>query len=106
MNRQHFIGASDISAILGISPWKTPLQLYLEKTGQAEPEKEKPVLRRGQRWEPIALQMLMDLIEDDEGSRPTLWARNERFIDKSHDFFSCEIDAEIDYHGERTNVEI
>lgn len=28
------IGASDAPIIMGVSPWKTPFQLWLEKTGQ------------------------------------------------------------------------
>ena len=31
--RRNGIGASDIAAVLGISPWKTPLQLYMDKRG-------------------------------------------------------------------------
>jgi len=33
--RKKGIGGSDISAIMGVNPWKTPYQLYLDKTGQA-----------------------------------------------------------------------
>lgn len=32
------IGGSDVAALMGFSPWKTPLQLWLEKTGRQEPE--------------------------------------------------------------------
>lgn len=35
--RKNGIGGSDVAAALGISPWKTPLQLFEEKTGKAEP---------------------------------------------------------------------
>jgi len=31
------LGGSDIGAILGLNPWRTPYQVFLEKTGQAEP---------------------------------------------------------------------
>ena len=36
--RKSSIGGSEAAAILGLSPWKSPFQLWLEKTGQAEPE--------------------------------------------------------------------
>lgn len=36
--RRGGIGASDMPAILGVSPFKTPLDVYLEKTGQTTPE--------------------------------------------------------------------
>lgn len=32
------IGGSDAAVIAGLNPWKSPFQLWLEKTGQAEPE--------------------------------------------------------------------
>ena len=38
MDRKGFIGGSDIAAIMGISPWKTALQLWGEKTGKIEPK--------------------------------------------------------------------
>ncbi len=34
--RRSGIGGSDIAAILGLSPYKTPLQLWMDKTGRAE----------------------------------------------------------------------
>lgn len=32
------IGGSDASVVVGLNKWKSPFQLWLEKTGQAEPE--------------------------------------------------------------------
>lgn len=37
-DRKGYIGGSDIAAVMGVSRWKTPLQLWAEKTGQVEPE--------------------------------------------------------------------
>lgn len=34
--RRAGIGGSDIAALLGLSPWKTPLQLWMDKTGRSE----------------------------------------------------------------------
>lgn len=36
--RRHGIGGSDAPVIAGLSPWKTPLKLYLEKRGEVEPD--------------------------------------------------------------------
>ena len=36
--RRKYIGGSDIAVVMGMSRWKTPLKLWLEKTGQAEPD--------------------------------------------------------------------
>ena len=35
--RRKYIGGSDIAAVMGMSRWKTPLKLWLEKTGECEP---------------------------------------------------------------------
>ena len=37
-NRQTYIGASDCAAVLGMSRWKTPIQIWAEKTGALEQE--------------------------------------------------------------------
>ncbi len=36
--RRNYIGGSDIAVIMGMSRWKTPLKLWLEKTGEADPD--------------------------------------------------------------------
>ena len=36
--RKSYIGGSDIAVVMGMSRWKTPLALWLEKTGEVEPE--------------------------------------------------------------------
>ncbi len=41
------VGGSDAAALLGLSPWRTPLQLYLEKVGEG-PAPEPPT--DAQRW--------------------------------------------------------
>lgn len=38
--RRNYIGGSDISAVIGLSPWKTPVALWREKRGETIPEAE------------------------------------------------------------------
>ncbi len=47
--RQSFIGGSDASAIMGMNPYKTNVELWLEKTGQFKPEdiSDKPYVKYG-----------------------------------------------------------
>jgi putative phage-type endonuclease len=35
--RRRGIGGSDVGAILGVSPWKTPLDVYFDKIGESDP---------------------------------------------------------------------
>jgi len=37
-DRKKFIGSSDIAAVMGLSRWTTPLQLWAVKTGRLEPD--------------------------------------------------------------------
>jgi len=54
INRPHGIGGTDISAVLGLSPYKTPLQLWAEKVSdQGPPQRDAIHLRFGQHLEPF-----------------------------------------------------
>jgi len=53
--RESHIGASDAPVIMGVSPWKTPYQLWMEKIGNGKKQKETIYMQRGNDLEPIAL---------------------------------------------------
>lgn len=55
--RRKGIGGSEASAALGLSRYKSPFQLYLEKTGEIDEYSDSPVLRRGTRFEPVLREM-------------------------------------------------
>jgi len=100
LDRQTYIGSSDTAAILGISPWKTPLDVYLDKVQPrveiTDPDKLR-VLNRGKRMEPYVI----DLLAEETGLE--IVCRNERYIDTEYNFLAAEIDAEA-ASGE--NIEI
>jgi len=45
--RRHFIGGSDIGAILGLNPYKTPVDVWMEKTGKAKDQSTNLAMRFG-----------------------------------------------------------
>lgn len=45
--RRTGIGGSDAAAVLGISPWATPVTVWLDKTGRAAPREETEAMRIG-----------------------------------------------------------
>lgn len=51
--RNSIIGSSEAAAACGMSEYKTPLGVYMEKTGQAEPFAGNEHTRRGKRYEPL-----------------------------------------------------
>jgi predicted phage-related endonuclease len=107
-DRTRFIGGSDVGPLLGVSPWKTPFQLYQQKIGawieEITPAKQR-ILDRGHRWEPIVLEMLVDEL-CDRGHQVEVVATGQRYIDPELPFLACEIDAELIVDGEPVNGEM
>ncbi len=55
--REYGIGASEVGAVLGLSPYETPFSLWLKKTKQVPPEPENLAMRMGHVLEPIVVQL-------------------------------------------------
>lgn len=51
--RRNGIGASEAAAVLGLSRWETPLEVYLRKKGLMPPKEETAAMRRGRRMEAV-----------------------------------------------------
>lgn len=96
---RHYLGGGNVAGILGVSPYKTPLQEYLTIVGEAEaPSAERlSFFRRRKSFEPVAA----ELFQEKTGLQ--LVTVNERYTDHEHAFIKAEIDAET-AGGE--NVEI
>lgn len=58
--RKSHIGASDAPIVMGISPWKTPYQLWEEKLGLSKQPAQNFAMKRGHELEPKALQAYND----------------------------------------------
>lgn len=106
--RGSYFGGGDVAAVLGVSPYRTAVDVYLSKLPDApppepDPEREKLFLR-GKDWEPIVLKWMVD----DFGINVT--ARNQRYRDAEYPFMAAEIDFEwmttdgIDANGEIKSV--
>ena len=59
--RKKGIGGSDAGAILGISPWKTPLQVYMDKVGATDPIQDNDSMFWGRTLEPVIRQRYADV---------------------------------------------
>lgn len=95
---RHYIGGGNIAGILGLSPFKTPLQEYLTIIGDEEQPTEDQLdfFARRKALEPFAVA----LFERETGKK--IVRANERYTDREHAFIRSEIDAET----ETENVEI
>jgi len=59
--RRKGIGGSDVAAILGMSKWKTPLDVYLDKTGQLADTPDNAPMLWGRNLEPVVRQHYSDV---------------------------------------------
>lgn len=51
--RRNGVGGSDLAAICGLSKWRRPIHVYLEKIGKAPPEEPNEAAEWGTRLEPL-----------------------------------------------------
>ena len=88
MDRTKFIGASEIAAVMGLSPWQTPLQVWMIKTGKVEPDdlSEVEAVEWGTRLERV----VSDKFAEKNGVK--LIAYKKRFVHEKYPFLSCELD--------------
>lgn len=70
--RKTGIGGSDCAVVLGMSPWKTPLELYYEKTGLVEPEdiSNRESVKMGNMLEPIVYDLFCEHNISDDLTSP------------------------------------
>jgi len=55
VDRDSYLGGTDVAAILGRNPWKTPMDVYLRKTKQAPPDPTNERMLWGLILEPVIL---------------------------------------------------
>ena len=101
--RKGHIGASDASAVLGLCPWRTNVQLWEEKMSDEEPvEIINPNIERGIKSEPHIRELYAiesgDSVQDGTGIM---------LVSNEHPFMSCTLDgACIDKDGKPYILEI
>ncbi len=86
-DRSKYLGGSDMAAVMGVSPYKSRYQLWLEKTGRVEAKDISglPHVRRGIEGEVVAREM----IEAHTGTNfePSAWKHD------LYDFLVCHDDG-------------
>jgi len=96
MERKGFLGGSDCAAIMGMSRWSTPLQVWAEKTGQiVRPEIDSEACELGKELEDYVARRFtrktgieVEMLLDDKG-------RRLRHSHKKYPYISCEIDRRV-----------
>jgi predicted phage-related endonuclease len=99
VDRRTFLGGSDAAAIVGVSPWKTALEVYLQKRGERDDDDREndPALQElfemGKEEEPVIINRLIRRYGVKVTKRSTPEAPN-RYVDPEHPFLAAEVDFE------------
>lgn len=99
------IGGSDAAAIVGLNPYKTNTDLYLEKTGQKESSdiSDKPYVLYGTKAE----EHLRELFRLDFPQYQVQYFDNNMYLNSKYPFAHASLDGELtDEDGRRGILEI
>jgi len=90
--RRTGVGGSDAAAVLGISPFSTAYELYLDKLDQAPPE-DKNFLKEGRYWGSVLEQPVSDRYAEETGYK--IQKANKLIRSKEHPFMIANIDRKV-----------
>ncbi len=74
--RRKGLGGSEVAAVLGVHPYHSPWQVWLDKTGRGRDTRDEYVMRRGRYYEPALVQWFADQTGLST-VRTGTWARND-----------------------------
>lgn len=103
--RKNYIGGSDTSAVVGMNPYKSNVDLWLEKTGQVIPEdiSDKPYVKYGQEAE----HHLRELFKLDFPEYQVFYEENNMFLNEKYPWGHYSADGWlIDKDGRKGILEI
>lgn len=87
--RKKTIGASEVITVCGLNPWKSPYELWLEKTGRKAPDEVNDSMIRGKIYEAP----LVDFWAIKTGHRPIKGSQKDiLYVDRNKPYLSCTPD--------------
>lgn len=96
--RRKGIGGSDVAAICGMSRYKSPMEVYLDKLGEIPPLEDNPKMKAGRILEPI----IADWFAEETGYK--VQRQNFMFQHKEHPYMLANIDRWLP--GQNAGLEI
>jgi putative phage-type endonuclease len=92
MDRTGFIGGSDISAVMGMNRYTTPLQLWSEKTGKLEPKdlSDNEAVEMGHELEETVARMFTKRTGKKVRRAP------KNYTHKEFDYMRCQVDRLVE----------
>lgn len=101
--RSHTIGGSDAAAVIGLSPWKSNVELWEQKTGISKNKEEipeNPLMTYGINAEPL----LRDLFKLDFPGMTVFYEENNRFLNSSFPWAHASLDGWMEDEAGRAGV--
>lgn len=100
--RKNYIGGSDASAVLGLNPWKSNVDLWLEKTGQVIPEdiSDKPYVQYGSEAE----KHLRELFKLDFPEYKVFYEENNLFLNDKYPWGHYSADGWLEDNKGRLGI--
>jgi len=90
--RRTGVGGSDAATVLGINPYTTSYELYLDKLGKAPPEDES-FLKESRYWGSVLEQPVCDRYAEETGYK--VQKANQLIRSKEHPFMIANIDRKV-----------
>lgn len=92
MDRKNYIGSSDIAAVMGMSRWNTPLQVWSVKTGKIEPDdlSENEAVEWGTKLEELVAKKFQEVTGMKVRRSP------KRYTHKDHKMFRAQVDRLVE----------
>ena len=87
--RQKGIGGSDVAVALGVSRWKSPLRLYLEKIGEIEHQPDNEFMYWGRKLEALVIEQFSEV------TGKVVEKIDKILVHPEHDFMIANIDGYI-----------
>jgi len=90
--RRTGVGGSDAATVLGINPYNTQYELYLDKLGEAPPE-DADFLKESRYWGSVLEQPVCDRYAEETGFK--VQRANQLIRSKEHPFMIANIDRKV-----------
>lgn len=100
--RKNYIGASEVSAVLGVNQWKSPLSLYLEKIGAVDGPEENEHMEFGKQMEGPIREWFPKKFEKAEGVKIDVRSYPYMLGHPVHTFLAATPDGVMEHpeHGD------
>jgi putative phage-type endonuclease len=96
-NRTQYLGCSEFAAALGLDPWKSPLKLWAEKSGQLpiEDASDKLQVKLGHRLEPVVTELFREWMVANGLPDGKVVNRTADIVHKTHPFLVGHVDRMV-----------